>query len=142
MRAPSSTGIKTTAPCTSVQSPVALPVDDADQVGGNLRGRKENTPRNRQEEKTTKTHAGASQVIARPKYTKMNASALIEKLQELVREHGDLDVTCAFPSVEYSACKIGYASKGPMPAWRGTNVQRQNLPDRFMIELKDDIPSS
>lgn len=71
----------------------------------------------------------------------MKASTLIKELQELVREHGDLDVTCAFPSCEYSASNVGYVSEGPMPAWRGTTVQGQNPPDRFMIGLEDNIPS-
>ena len=71
----------------------------------------------------------------------MRALVLIKKLQELVREHGDLDVTCAFPSCEYSAAKVGYVSEGPMPAWRGTTVQGQSPPGRFIIGLKDSIPS-
>jgi len=49
--------------------------------------------------------------------TQMKASTLIEELQGLLREHGDLAVTCAFPSVEYSASSVGYVSEGPMPAW-------------------------
>lgn len=72
----------------------------------------------------------------------MKASILIEGLRELVQEHGDLDVTCAFPACEYSAARVEYVSEGPMPAWRGTNIQRQNPPARFMIDLKDDIPSN
>jgi hypothetical protein len=71
----------------------------------------------------------------------VKALALIKELQELVREHGDLEVTCAFPSCEYSASKLGYVSEGPMPVWRGTTVQNQNPPARFMIRLKDSIPS-
>ena len=72
----------------------------------------------------------------------MKAVTLIEQLQELVQEHGDLDVTCAFPSCEYSASNIGYVSEGPMPAWRATTVQRQDPAARFMIGLEDDIPSN
>jgi hypothetical protein len=71
----------------------------------------------------------------------MKALALIEDLQKLVRKHGDLEVTCAFPTCEYSAAKVGYVSEGPMPVWRGTTVQDQNPPERFMIGLKDSIPS-
>jgi hypothetical protein len=72
----------------------------------------------------------------------VKASTLIELLQRLVIEHGDLDVTCAFPACEYSTLNVEYVSQGPMPAWRSTNIQQQNPPARFMIALKDDIPSS
>lgn len=67
----------------------------------------------------------------------MYASRLIQELQSLVAEHGDLPVTLGVPSYEYSASTISYLPEGPMP--NVADIQKQSPPDRFMIEAKDDV---
>lgn len=67
----------------------------------------------------------------------MKASELIEELRQLVEKRGDLPVTLAVSTYEYSASDVGYVEEGPLP-----NVgesQKQSPPDRFVIAAKNDI---
>ena len=68
----------------------------------------------------------------------MRASALIEELRQLIADHGDLPITLAVGSYEYSANNIGHAEEGPLPNIR--DIQGQSSDERFVIEAKDDIP--
>ena len=70
----------------------------------------------------------------------MYASELISELQQLMSRHGDLEVTMAVSMHEYSANNIGYADEGPLPNLVG--IQKQEPPDRFVIEAKDDLDSN
>jgi len=70
----------------------------------------------------------------------MKASDLIESLRQLIQKHGDLPVTLAVSSYEYSASNIGYAEEGPLPNIR--DIQHQSPDERFVIEAKDDILDS
>jgi hypothetical protein len=67
----------------------------------------------------------------------MKASELIEELRQLIEKHGDLPVTLAMATYEYSASDIGFVEEGPLP--NAGDLQKQNPPDRFVIAAKDDI---
>ena len=67
----------------------------------------------------------------------MFASKLIETLQNLIKIHGDKPVTLAVGPYEYSASIPEHYPEGPLP-----NVgesQKQDPPERFVIEGRDDI---
>jgi hypothetical protein len=68
----------------------------------------------------------------------MKASKMIEKLQGLIDEHGDLELTVAPGPYEYSVIDVGYAAEGPLPGVG--EMQHQNPPERFCFDVKDDIP--
>ncbi len=65
----------------------------------------------------------------------MTAEQLIQELTQLVNEHGgDLPVTVAIGEYEYTLREPGYVGDGTLP-----NIQKQNPPERFVFEAKDDI---
>jgi hypothetical protein len=67
----------------------------------------------------------------------MKASDLISALQELLDKKGDLPITLAVGSYEYSASNIAHAEEGPLP--NIADIQHQEPPARFVIEAKDDL---
>jgi hypothetical protein len=67
----------------------------------------------------------------------MYASKLIQTLQNLTEIHGDKPVTLAVGSYEYSASIPDHCPEGPLP--NVGEAQRQNPPERFVIEARDDI---
>ena len=69
----------------------------------------------------------------------MYASELISDLEQLIKRHGDLEVTLAASTHEYPASNVGYAAEGPLPNLGGR--QEEDSPDRFVIEAKDDVDS-
>jgi hypothetical protein len=67
----------------------------------------------------------------------MYASKLIETLQNLTEIHGDKPVTLAVGPYEYSASVPDHCHEGPLP--NVGEAQKQNPPERFVIEARDDI---
>jgi len=67
----------------------------------------------------------------------MYASKLIETLQNLMKIHGDKPVTLAVGPYEYSASIPEHCPEGPLP--NVGDSQKQNPPERFVIEARDDI---
>jgi len=67
----------------------------------------------------------------------MKASQLINDLKYLIEKHGDLPVTLAIVTREYSISSVGHADEGPLQNLMG--IQQQNPPDRFVLEGKDDL---
>jgi len=71
----------------------------------------------------------------------MTAEQLIKELTQIVNQHGgDLPVTVVIGVREYSIREPDYASDGPLP--NIANIQKQNPPERFVFEAKDDIPAA
>jgi hypothetical protein len=67
----------------------------------------------------------------------MNASKLVETLQNLIAIHGDKPVTLVVGPYEYSASIPDHCPEGPLP--NVGEAQKQNPPERFVIEARDDI---
>lgn len=67
----------------------------------------------------------------------MKASNLIQELDRLVCEHGDLPVTVAIGSHEYAVVAADFARSGPLPNLGG--LQIQSPPARIVLEPKDSI---
>lgn len=70
----------------------------------------------------------------------MNASDAIRELQSLMKEHGDLPLTVALLTGEYSLREPQFVDAGPCD--NIADRQNQSPPDRFVFEGKDDIPNS
>jgi hypothetical protein len=66
----------------------------------------------------------------------MHASDLIKTLQNLVEIHGDNPVSLAVGPYEYSASIPDHCPEGPLP--NVGEAQKQNPPERFVIEARDD----
>lgn len=69
----------------------------------------------------------------------MYASELISDLEQLVKRHGDLEVSITVSTHEYPASNVGYAAEGPVTNPAGT--KEEDAPDRFVIEAQDDVGS-
>ena len=67
----------------------------------------------------------------------MKASTLVREIQLLIEKHGDIPVTIATLSGEYSASSITHAKEGPLPNLIG--IQNQNPPVRLVIEARDNV---
>jgi hypothetical protein len=68
----------------------------------------------------------------------MRATEAISALKELVDRHGDLEITVAISTHEYSLISPNYNGAGPSP--NIADLQPQTLDERFVFESKDDLP--
>jgi hypothetical protein len=66
----------------------------------------------------------------------MKASDLIRELQSLVNRHGDLPVTLAIATYEYSIGSVGHGEAGPLPINSGKPQKQDDLPERILVEGK------
>ena len=67
----------------------------------------------------------------------MKASQLIEEIQDLVKQHGDVEVSVIFAGREYTVDSPGYESAGPIAKLRG--IQGQNPPERIVLDAEEEI---
>ena len=67
----------------------------------------------------------------------MKASTLAQEIRLLIEKYGDLPVTIATLSCEYSASSITHAKEGVLPNLNG--IGDQNPPERFVIEARDNV---
>jgi hypothetical protein len=65
----------------------------------------------------------------------MKASDLIRELEAVVDRHGDLPVTLAIATYEYSIGSVGHTKAGPLPDL-GDLQKQDDLPERIVIEGK------
>lgn len=70
----------------------------------------------------------------------MKATEAIEELKALVELHGDLDLTVAVSTYEYSIRAPFFNGVGPCP--NIADSQFQNLQARFVFEAADDLSGS
>jgi hypothetical protein len=66
----------------------------------------------------------------------MKATELIRELQAVVDHHGDLPVTLAIATYEYSIGSVGHSKAGPLPANSGDRRKQDHLPERIVVEGK------
>lgn len=70
----------------------------------------------------------------------MRAIEAIKELEKLIEEHGDLEITVAVSTYEYSLTNPSYGEEGPCRNIGA--VQRQSPEERFVFEAKDNISNS
>ena len=67
----------------------------------------------------------------------MKASLLIEELQDMVKQHGDVEVSVIFGGREYSVDSPAYEPAGPIAKHRG--IQVQNPAERIVLDAEEEI---
>jgi hypothetical protein len=66
----------------------------------------------------------------------MKASDLIRELEAVVDRHGDLPVTLAIATYEYSIGSVGHTKAGPLPINSGDPQKQDAQPERIVVEGK------